>query len=156
MLSRIICLKISLDRSSWNCKQTIDPQKIVRTIPSVQYVSLPYFGDCDRLGEHRWWKAVGRGIDRTVQLVPNRIGDRVLQYIRSPQYDPATNLDGSSSLWTRLHCWLIFSCRPRVMTYNVIHFCIHFPRNFLPLRPLDYASTDKPRRHRLHLRILTS
>ncbi|KAH9832549.1 uncharacterized protein C8Q71DRAFT_860937 [Rhodofomes roseus] len=94
MLSRIVCLKITLDRSSWNCTQTIDPQKLVRTLSSVQYVSLPYFGDANRLGEHRWWKAVGRGIERTVARVPNRRGDRVLEYMREPAYDPATNLDG--------------------------------------------------------------
>ncbi|KAH9930210.1 uncharacterized protein B0H18DRAFT_142853 [Fomitopsis serialis] len=93
MLSRVVCLKISLDRSSWKCTQTIDPEKLVRTIPSVQYLSLPHFGDADRLGEHRWWRAVGRAMERTTQPIPNRIGDRVLDYIRSPQYDPITNLD---------------------------------------------------------------
>lgn len=94
MLSRLACLKISLDRSNWDCTPAIDPQKIVCTIPSVQYVSLPYFGDCDRLGEHRWWKAVGRGMGRTVQSIPNRVGDCVVEYIRSPEYDSAMNLEG--------------------------------------------------------------
>ena len=144
MLSRIICLKISLDRSSWNCKQTIDPQKIARTIPSVQYVSLPYFGDCDRLGEHRWWKAVGRGMERTVQPVSNRIGDRVLEYIRSPQYDPAMNLDGWFSPCRCLHRVLISSCRPRVMTM-LSHILHPFPPAFFLLpRTLDCALPTNP------------
>ncbi|KZT67332.1 hypothetical protein DAEQUDRAFT_767240 [Daedalea quercina L-15889] len=93
MLCRVVCLKISFDRSCWNCNQSIDPQKLVRQIPSVQFLSLPYFGDPNRLGENRWWKVTGRGMERTIERISNRLGDRVLEYIRSPEYDPAMNLD---------------------------------------------------------------